>query len=250
MLRLTWTTLGIASILLLAMATPVAADGAVRLCVNPAGQVRLAPANGSCRPRERAVTVGSGGPTVAGQQGQAGPAGPQGPQGAPGPQGPQGAQGPEGPQGPAGPASASGGSPALVVDANGTAVGHYIGRTGDVLVHVGSDYFIAGATQQGFVPTGTFIHQDAACGDTPSIVANGNVVALAQVALVKPGEAWLPHLTAPKFDLPANSMVYTQSFLFDGTSTPCSPGIFFNPATLMPLRSVPLAGFLTPFHLQ
>ena len=229
MLRITWTTRGLASILLLAMAASVVAADQIRVCVNPAGQVRLAAPDGSCRSQEYALVWNRGG--------LPGPAGPQGPEG------PQGAQGPEGP-------AATGSSPALVLDSNETIVGHYISRTGDVLVHIGSDRFVAGATQQGFVSAGTFIHRDEACADTPSIVANVDALALAQKALVKPGEAWLPDLAAAKIDLPANSVVYTRAFFADGSSTSCSPGVFSNPATLMPLRSVPLGAFLVPFHLQ
>jgi len=64
------------------------------------------------------------------------------------------------------------------------------------------------------------------------------------------GKTILPHRAAAKIDLPANSVVYTRAFFADGSSTSCSPGVFSNPATLMPLRSVPLGAFLVPFHLQ
>jgi hypothetical protein len=216
MLRLTRTALAVAAMMLLIASTSVvAADGyVIYACLNPAGQVRFVRAQGS--------------------------------NGANGPRGPEGAQGPQGPQG----SASSGPGPAFVLDSNDTIIGHYINRTGDVLVHIGADQFVVGATKEGFVPTGAFIHLDAGCTDTPSIVANVSAGALSQVALFKAGEAWLPDLTAAKINMPANATFSWQNFFADGSSTPCAAGTFFSPITLMPLRSVPLSGFIAPFHLQ
>ena len=120
-----------------------------------------------------------------------------------------------------------------------------------MLVHIGADYFVVSATQQGFVPTGTFIHLEATCTDAPSIVAiNVNALALAQGALVKPGEAWLPDLAVARINLPPSSTIFFQTFMADGSSTPCTEYLFFGAVTLMPLRSVSLSGFSAPFHLQ
>lgn len=258
MLRLTRTTLGLAVMLLLVTATSVVAADTyeINICLNSAGGVRYVPPGTACRANERLVSWNSKGvPGPVGPQGLQGLQGAQGPQGSQGSQGPQGsdgadgAEGPQGPQGPAGPA-ASGPGPALVLDSNDTIIGHYINRTGDVLVRIGANHFVAAATQQGFIPGGSFIHREAGCTDAPSSAANVNAHALSQVALVKPGEAWLPDLLAAKISLPANSTVYSQTFFADGLSTQCTQGTFFNAVTLTPLRSVPLGSFIAPFHLQ
>jgi hypothetical protein len=151
--------------------------------------------------------------------------------------------------GPTGPAAAGPG-PALVLGANDTVVGHYMSRTGDVLVHVGADAFVVAATKQGFVPTGQFVHQAAGCTDTPFIMGSVSASALAQVALVKPGEAWLPDFSVAAVSLPPFSTVFTRTFFADGSSTPCSEGTVFATTILRPLRLVPLGAFVTPFHLQ
>ena len=68
--------------------------------------------------------VGSSGPIgPVGPVGPAGPVGAAGPEGPAGPQGPSGAQGEIGPQGPQGVPGLPGGAGAVVVDANGEAVG-------------------------------------------------------------------------------------------------------------------------------
>jgi hypothetical protein len=255
MLRLTRTALAVAAMMLLIASTSVvAADGyVIYACLNPAGQVRFVRPGSACRRSERLVTWNTQGPPgPVGPQGPRGPQGlqglqgPQGSNGANGPQGPGGALGPQGPQGP----GASGPGPAFVLDSNDTIIGHYINRTGDVLVRIGADHFVVSATKDGFVPTGAFIYLDGGCTDTPSIVANVSADTLSQVALFKAGEAWLPDLAAVKINLPANSSFSWQNFFADGSSTPCAAGTFFNPITLMPLRSVPLSGFIAPFHLQ
>lgn len=255
MLQLTRTTLGFVFMLLLVTVVSAAAadEFEIAICVNSGGNVRFVPPGTACRSNERLVTWNTrGAPGLVGSQGPQGPLGPQGPQGAQGAQGPQGAdgrQGPEGLQGPQGPA-APGPGPALVLDSNDTIVGRYINRTGDVLVHIGADHFVVGATQQGFVPTGSFIYQEAGCTGTPSIVANVNASALAQVALVKPGEAWLPDLVAANTNLPANSTIFLHTWFADGSSTSCLPRVLISAVTLMPLRLVPVRGFIAPFHLQ
>lgn len=66
----------------------------IRVCANPAGQLRLIGPTQSCRSQEALVTGGGAGP--------AGPAGPVGPAGPTGATGPEGAIGPMGPQGAAG----------------------------------------------------------------------------------------------------------------------------------------------------
>ena len=275
MLRLTRTTLGLAVLLLLIMSTSVvAADGyAIYACLNSAGQVRFVRAGSPCRTSERPVTWNTQGPPgPLGPQGPAGPVGPQGPRGplglqgpqgpngVNGPQGPQGpggpkgsdgtngAEGPQGPQGPQGPA-ASGPEPALVLDSNDVVIGQYISRTGDVLVHVGADHFVVAATQRGFVPTGSFIHRVAGCTDTPAI-ANANALPLAQVALVKTGEAWLPDFGARRNTLLADSPYFYQMFFADGSSTDCMEDVVWSEVTLTPLRKVPLNTFSAPFHLR
>ena len=258
MLQVTRTTLGLAVMLLLVTAASVVAadEFEIDICLNSAGHVRFVPPGTACRANERLVTWNSqGAPGPVGPQGPQGPQGPVGPKGsdgtdgAEGPQGPEGPEGPQGPQGPQGP-GASGPGPALVLDSNGIVIGRYISRTGDVLVQIGADHFVVGATQQGFVPTGSFVYQEAGCTDTPSIVANVNASALAQVALVKPGEAWLPDLVAAKINLPPNSTVFSQTWFADGSSTPCTQGVQFSAVTLTPLRLVPLGAFIAPFHLQ
>jgi hypothetical protein len=79
-------------------------------------------------------------------------------------------------------------------------------------------------------------------------MANPN--ALAQLALVKPGEAWVPDFSATPIDLPASSIVYTQTAMSDGSLSPCLEGMFWMPVTLTPLRMVPLSGFAAPFQIQ
>ena len=191
--------------------------------MNPAGQVRLVADGGACRPQEQLVIWNSEGP-----------------------EGPEGPAGSEGPQGPA----ASGLGPALVIDANETIVGHFLNRSGDVLVHIAADYFVAAATRQGFVPAGTFIHDQEDCTDTPS-VATVNPDALAQGALVKPGEAWVPDFAVVKVVVPTGSFLFRQSVFADGTQSVCIPqGPLGSPVTLTPLRMVPLSAFITPFRLQ
>lgn len=254
MLRLTRTTLGLAGLLLMVTATSVVAadEFEIDICLNSAGNVRFVPPGTACRSNERLVTWNTrGAPGPVGPQGPQGPQGPLGPQGADGPQGPQGPEGPQGPQGPQGPA-ASGPGPALVLDSNGTVVGHYINRTGDVLVHIQSDYFVVGATLQGFVPTGSFVYPPTGvgCTGTPSTLSNVNASALAQVALVKPGQAWLPDLVAAKINVPAGSTGFAQTFFADGSSTPCMERFFPSAVSLTPLRPVPLGTFIAPFHLQ
>lgn len=221
MLRVTRSSIGLSLVLLLLFGTrPLVADQ-ISACVNPAGQMRLVASGASCRPQEELVTWNV--------------------------QGPEGPEGPQGPQGPEGDA-ASGAGPAVVLDSNDTIVGRYLNRTGDVLVHIGADFFVASATQLGFIPAGTFIHQQADCTDTP-FVTTVNPNALAQAALVKPGEAWLPDLAAAKVNPPANSVAFAQTFFASGPPTPCM-GPFASPATLTPLRSVSLSGFLTPFRIE
>lgn len=220
MLTITRSTIGLTAIMLLIAVTAVVADP-ISACVNPAGQVRLVADGSACRPQEQLVIWNS--------------------------EGPEGPEGPAGPQGPQGPA-ASGLGPALVVDANETVVGHFIEPTGDVLVHIGADYFVAVASQQGFVPAGTFIHRHEECTDTPSVVTV-NPDALAQGALVKPGEAWVPDFGAAKIDIPTGSPVFSQVFFLGGKS-PCIKGAFSRPVTLTPLRMIPLSAFITPFRLQ
>ena len=152
----------------------------------------------------------------------------------------------QGPQGP----GASGPGPALVLDSSGAVIGHYINRTGDVLVHVGADHFVVAATKQGFIPMGSFIHREAGCTDMPTIAANVNALSLAPVALVKPGEAWLPDFNATRVTLPADSTYFYQIFFADGSSTPCLDDVVYSEVTLMPLRQVSLSGFSAPFRLQ
>jgi hypothetical protein len=84
--------------LVAALAPASAQAQALYLCVNPAGQPRLAGSDTSCRGNETLVTLNLAGP--AGPQGPQGPVGPVGPVGATGPVGPAGAQGPAGPGGP------------------------------------------------------------------------------------------------------------------------------------------------------
>ena len=266
-----------------------AAAPQVDICLSPSGNVRFIPRGTRCRTSERLIiwnnqggvpgpqgpqgpqgAQGPQGPTGAqgplGPTGAIGAAGPQGPQGAVGPKGsdgavgpkgsdgadgaagPVGPEGPQGPQGPQGP-GASGPGPALVLDSNNIVIGHYINRTGDVLVHVGADRFVVAATRQGFISTGSFIHLEANCSDTPAI-ANPNALSLAQVALVKPGEAWLPDFGATPITLPADSMYFFQMFFADGSSTTCLEGVVSSEVTLTPLRKVLLSGFSAPFHLQ
>jgi Collagen triple helix repeat (20 copies) len=282
MLRLTRTTVWLAAMLLLVMATSVIAadDFETDICLNSSGHVRFIAPGSACRSNERLIIWSNQGPPgpqgpqglqgplgpqgLQGAQGPQGPqgpsgadgaAGPQGPQGpggadgAAGPQGPLGPEGPQGPQGPQGPA-ASGPGPALVLDRNDTVIGHYISRTGDVLVHIGADHFVVAATQQGFISTGSFIHREAGCTDTPAIAANANALSLAQVALVKPGEAWLPDFGATPITLPADSTYFFQRFFADGSSSACLEDVVFSAVTLTPLRKVLLSGFSAPFHLQ
>jgi hypothetical protein len=252
MLQLTRSTLGLAVVLLLVTAaSAVAADGyEINICLNSAGNVRFVSPGTACRSNERLVTwntQGALGP--AGPQGSQGPQGVIGPQGEVGPQGSNGANGVDGAVGPQGPV-APGPGPALVVDSNDAIIGRYINRTGDVLVTVGADHFVVGATLQGFVATGTFIHQEAGCLGPPAIVANANALSLTQVALVKPGEAWLPDFGASRITLPANSPYFYQVFFANGSSSRCMEDVVFSDVTLTPLRRIPLSGFRAPFHVQ
>jgi hypothetical protein len=137
-----------------------------------------------------------------------------------------------------------------VLDSNDTVIGHYINRTGDVLVHIGADHFVVAATRRGFTPTGSFIHREAGCTDDPSIAATASAPSLAQVALVKPGAAWLPDFGARRITLPAESTYFYQIFFADGSSTTCLEDVLNSEVTLTPLRQVPLSGFSAPFHLQ
>jgi hypothetical protein len=137
-----------------------------------------------------------------------------------------------------------------VLDSNDTVIGRYISRTGDVLVHIGADHFVAAATRRGFTPTGSFIHREAGCTDEPTIAANASSPSLAQVALVKPGAAWLPDFGARRVTLPAGSPYFYQIFFADGSSTTCLEDVLYSDVTLTPLRQVPLSGFSAPFHLQ
>jgi hypothetical protein len=137
-----------------------------------------------------------------------------------------------------------------VLDSNDTVIGHYINRTGDVLVHLGADHFVVAATRRGFTPTGSFIHREAGCTDDPAIAANASAPSLAQVALVKPGAAWLPDFGAKRITLPAESTYFYQIFFADGSSTPGLEDVLYSAVTLTPLRQVPLSGFSAPFHLQ
>ena len=276
MLQLTRSTFGLAVLMLLvSAASAVAADGyEINICLNSAGNVRFVPPGTACRSNERLVTwntqgalgpagpQGSQGPQgvigpqgvvgpqgVIGPQGVVGPQGVAGPQGEVGPQGSNGANGADGAVGPQGPV-APGPGPALVLDSNDAIIGRYINRTGDVLVHVGTDYFVVGATLQGFVATGTFIHQEAGCLGPPAIAATANALSLTQVALVKPGEAWLPDFGASRITLPANSPYFYQVFFANGSSSRCMEDVVFSDVTLTPLRRIPLSGFRAPFHVQ
>ena len=268
MLQLTRSTLGLAVLLLLVTAaSAVAADGyEINICLNSAGNVRFVPPGTACRSNERLVTwntqgaLGPAGPPRAyartarvvqsvRKASAIGPARRDGPQGEVGPQGSNGANGVDGAEGPQGP-GAPGPGPALVLDSNDTIIGRYINRTGDVLVNVGADHFVVGATLQGFVPTGTFIHQEAGCLGPPTIAANANALSLAQVALVKPGEAWLPDFGASRITLPADSTVLLPGVLRQRIVNRCMEDVVFSEVLLTPLRRVPLSGFSAPFHVQ
>jgi hypothetical protein len=264
MLRVSWRSIGLALVLLMisgstAMAgqkkmTMSVADQ-ISACVSANGQARIVSADTLCKPSEQLVTwnvQGPQGPAGAngtnGINGTNGTNGADGAPGAEGPEGPQGPEGPEGPQGPEGPA-APGGGPVVVVDASDTIVGRLLNPTGNVLVHVGTDYFLVGATTQGFTPTGLFVHQDASCSDAPAIAGAGTPSALVQAALVRPGEAWIPDYAAETITL-GPGVVYSKVYFQDGSSTPCMENTIFSSLTLTPLRSISLAGFITPFHLQ
>lgn len=143
-----------------------------------------------------------------------------------------------------------GGGGIAVVDSNNLEIGKLVSRTGDVLVRVGDDAFIAAVTRHGFVAAGTFIHRDASCGDVPLITSTFNPWALAQVALVKPDQAWVPDLSATQVNLPALSIVFTQTFLANGTSTPCTEAAIASDTALTPMRMISLRGFSPEFRLQ
>ena len=195
--------------------------------------------------------TGSQGPV--GPQGTVGAAGADGANGAVGPQGAPGADGANGavgPQGPQGPAAEAGPGPALVLDRNNAIVGHYINRTGDVLVNVDGDRFVVAATRRGFVSGGQFVHRADGCTDAPSIAASANGFALGQVALVRQGEAWLPDFAAATIDLPEGATVFLQSVFMDGSFSQCLEVQVTSAGALRPLRSVSLSRFATPFHLQ
>lgn len=222
MLRVTRESIGLSLVLLLLFGSRALAAEQISACVNPAGQMRLVADGVSCRPQEELVTWNV--------------------------QGPEGPEGPQGPQGPEG-AAASGAGPAVVLDSNDTVVGRYLNRTGDVLVHIGADFLIVGATQQGFVSTGMLVYPDSSCIGAPA-VASTNPSTLAQVALVRLGAAWLPDFAATKIVLPPGSIVYTQNVLVDGTLLLCTQLTLGSQTTLTPLRWVSLSGFVTPFRVE
>jgi hypothetical protein len=84
---------------------------------------------------------------------------------------------------------------ALVVDANGTVVGRFMNRNGDVLMQADGESFIVNATRSGITYMGALIHQDANCSDAPN-GSNVNVQILAQLVPVSAGTAWVPDRTA------------------------------------------------------
>src|SRR4051794_34959686 len=77
---------------LLGLQTPVHAQGVIRGCMNPAGQVRIIGATDTCRSQETLVTWNTSGP--AGEKGDKGDKGDQGDPGIKGDKGDPGADAP------------------------------------------------------------------------------------------------------------------------------------------------------------
>jgi hypothetical protein len=137
-----------------------------------------------------------------------------------------------------------------VVDSTGAEVGKLVSGTGEMLVRVDADSLIVKATTRGFVSGGTFVYQESGCAGAPLITSTFDRLALAPVALVKPGEAWIPDLAADPVTIPADFIVYTQTFVASGRSTGCMEASFSAPTAMTPLRMISLNGFVAPFRLQ
>jgi hypothetical protein len=138
----------------------------------------------------------------------------------------------------------------MVVDANGTEVGHYLNGSGDVLAKAGADVFVLRVTRLGIPFSGRLLHLAADCSDTPNF-GPATPGALAYLAQVSAGATWIVDRAGAPVSLPPGAAFYLRNIdPATGAVGACVAGPMSGGFTVLPLKAVSLPVFVPPLDLR